>query len=206
MISTKYASQNPASDYPIALADQSGNSEMLRLLLNNVSTTEDCAAVYDLNWAVRGQRIVAIVALLDLGRRPDELQHGTTLLHLAAEKNWLSTLHALLGAKPDLEVTDSAGATPLHIILLIGHEQIVQALLDAGADKESRKESFTPLHSAISEQKINFTKILLNKGASPMAEADNGISDLHLAVMANDLSTVVVLLTRYPALPNTKTR
>jgi ankyrin repeat protein len=198
--------RKPLPTHPIALADQSGDSEMLKLLLEKASQIKDCVETYNLTWAVRGQRTAAIAALLSSGARPDQLTNGTTLLHLAAEKDWLSTLRVLICSKPNLEVTDSECATPLHSAVLKGHKSIVTALLDAGANIEARKESFTPLHLAISEQTINIAQLLLDRGANPTLEADNGINALHLAVMCNDKSTVHNLLTRYPALINTKTR
>ncbi len=201
-----HSSRKPAFDHPVALADRNGNSEMLKLLLDNASSVEDCTATYDLNWAVREQRTAAIAALLALGARPDEKVAGTTLLHLAAGNNWLPTLRVLLCARPSLEITDLDGATALHVSILQSHTPIVEALLDAGADIEARKESFTPLHLAISEHLIDLVQTLLNRGASPTAEADNGINALHLAVMANDKATVGDLLTRYPTLLDTRTR
>ena len=199
-----HSSRTPAPDHPIALADQGGRTEMLKLLLANALSIEDCAATYDLNWAVREQRVAATTALLNLGARPDEKTNGTTVLHLAVRNDWLSTLQALLGAKPSLEVTDTNGATPLHVAVLRGHRSIVEALLDAGADIESKKGSFTALHLAISEHMNTLIQPLLDRGASPVAESDNGINALHLAVMANNRSTVADLLTRCPTLINSQ--
>jgi ankyrin repeat protein len=198
--------KTPAPDHPIALADQSGHAKILKLLLDKAQSIDDCAATYDLNWAVREQRDAATAALLNLGARPDEKKNGTTLLHLAAQNNWVSTLRTLLESKPTLEVTDSDGATPLSVAVVKGHKSSVEALLDAGADIESRKGFFTPLHLAISEQKTSLVQPLLNRNASPIVEADNGINAFHLAVIANDKFTVAEILTRYPILINSKPR
>jgi ankyrin repeat protein len=161
---------------------------MVKLLLQNAPSIEDCALMYDLNWAVREQRTTAIAALLDLGARPDRKTRGITLLHLAAKKGWLATLRAL------------------HVAVLNGHKPVVEVLLDAGADIEARKARLTPHHLAISEQMINIVQPLLDRGASPAAEADNGINTFHLAVRENGTATVINLLNRYAALVNTKTR
>jgi ankyrin repeat protein len=196
----------PALDHPLALADKSGRSEVFKLLLEDALSIDDCKATYDLNWAVREQRPTAIAEFLDQGAKPDRLTDGTTLLHLACQNDWLATLRALLCVNPGLEVTNSDGATPLHVAVMKGHTSIVVALLEAGAEIESRKESFTPLHLAITERKGSVVQTLLDRGASPAAEADNGINALHLAVMANDMSTVSNLLTRDPTLINSRTR
>ena len=201
-----HSSRKPAPDHPIALAAQGGHAEMLELLLEKALSIEDCAVTYNLDWAVREQRDVAATALLKHGARPDEKTNGSTLLHLAAHNDWISTLHTLLKAKPNLEVTDSDGATPLHVAVVKGHKSLVEALLDAGADIESKKGSFSPLHLAISEQKISLIQPLLNRGASPMVEGENGTNALHLAVMANDRLTVAEILTRYPTIVNSKAR
>lgn len=204
-----HSARKPASDHPIALADQNGHSAILRLLLQNAQMIEDCAATYGLHWAVREQRVTAVAALLDLGVRPDNLVDGTSLLHVVAENAWLSILNELLRVRPDLQIADAKGSTPLHIAVLGGHQSIVEALLEAGADIEYKKGPSTPLQLAIDKRKVSVVRRLLDRGASPLVKADIGnhsaVNALHQAVISNDKPMVEELLNHHPNLIGTKT-
>ena len=200
-----HGSRMAEPDHPISLADESGNPEMLKLLLGAAQSIDHCSSIYNLGWAVREQRIATISAFLELGTRPDEVVEGTTYLHLAAEHDWLASLRAMLSIRPNTEIHNSNGDSPLHIAILKGHETIIEALIEGGADIEFRNGPFTPLLLAISEQMFEMVQLLLDLGASPMAAADNGINSLHLAVMGNDVLVVAELLSRFPELINMKT-
>jgi ankyrin repeat protein len=87
-------------------------------------------------------------------------------------------------------VRDEAGATPLHYAAIHGHRQIVQLLLERGADINSRDSRFgaTPAGWAI--------EYLREMGGYLAIELD----DLAYAVRLGDTRWVSRFLNRFPAL------
>jgi len=61
-----------------------------------------------------------------------------TAFHLAAEKNLVDLVEFLfdgrIGGKPDMEVLDIDGRTPLHLLAIAGHERVGKVFLDQGAN------------------------------------------------------------------------
>lgn len=95
---------------------------------------------------------IAAVALedWDLARRlldADASLHGVGALHLMAKRGALASVHWLLANDADPSSRwnhwDSS-VTPLHLAILADHAEVVQALLDAGADswiRDSKHDS-----------------------------------------------------------------
>ena len=85
---------------------------------------------------------------------------------------------------------DKSGATPLHYATLSGHRQIVQLLLERGADINSADRQFgaTPAGWAI--------EYLREKGAYLAIELD----DLAYAIQLGDTRWVARFLKRFPSL------
>ncbi|MFI5912923.1 ankyrin repeat domain-containing protein [Dactylosporangium sp. NPDC051541] len=87
--------------------------------------------------------LAAVVARLDAGVDPRARDaHGRTLAHLLPcvdwRPGWPALLSRLLAAGLDLEARDATGRTPLHSAVHDdGSEELIQALLAAGADPRS---------------------------------------------------------------------
>ncbi|MBI3149751.1 MAG: ankyrin repeat domain-containing protein [Betaproteobacteria bacterium] len=67
-------------------------------------------------------------------------RQGTTALHVAAEED-RSMCRLLISAGVPVNVRNGSGLTPLHFSVLQGKQQIVEALVDLGADVNARTES-----------------------------------------------------------------
>lgn len=74
---------------------------------------------------------------------------SSSLLEICQESVATSVVDLLLAAgwKPDPEIKDSMGRTPLHLCVELGREDMVDALLALGANPNSRdRDGVTPLN------------------------------------------------------------
>jgi ankyrin repeat protein len=101
------------------------------------------------------------------------------LIIKAAKKGDVVTLKSLLaGDKSLLEARDSDGSTPLHCATWKGHQNVVAALLEAGADvnavNQNEHYGTTPLHAAAHANQAAIAKLLLDHGADTKAKDMEG--------------------------------
>lgn len=73
-------------------------------------------------------------------------------------------------------------STPLHIAAVRGDVAAIAALLDAGADIQSRGEhGYSPLHEAVEQGHIDAVRLLLERGASRTVTNDHGHTPIQSA-------------------------
>ncbi|GAP87068.1 putative ankyrin repeat protein [Rosellinia necatrix] len=123
--------------------------------------------------------LVAAGAKIDI---PDS--HGNTPLHQCIQQGDAGATCALLGLGANILKTNSAGDGPLHMAVEVGSEAIIRAILErcargdppargkAGATNLLRRcvdardsRNMTALHLAVSLQRMDALKILLEYGA-----------------------------------------
>jgi hypothetical protein len=81
-----------------------------------------------------------------------------------------------------------AGASPLHLAIVVGNEEIIQLLLDNGANINSRamdRPGGTPLQWAAFWTKRGLVELLVNAGANINSKDNNGCTPLCGATMPN---------------------
>ena len=113
-------------------------------------------------------------------RSPD----GFTSLHLAAYFGGADTVRFLLekGSDIDSVAENTSKVRPLHSGVAGGSFDVVEALLEAGAEHDVRQEGgFTPLMGAAVGGSAEMVRALLSAGADPSALTDDGQSALDLA-------------------------
>ena len=92
-------------------------------------------------------------------------------------------------------------STPLHQAAKHGHTDVVQVLLDGGAEPDKTNcAGYTPLHKVLlafsDKARTDVVKLLLDGGAQPNKEDSNGCTPLHLAAKYGRKEMVEQLLER----------
>lgn len=115
-------------------------------------------------------------------------------LILAVEQKDLAQAQSLLasGSKGD---SIHFSSTAIHKAALLGHEEILHALLDAGADKNVLDEDgATPLHCAVKNGHLMTVQILLVAGAKTEICDNQGKTPFHYALLNNDAAAAETLI------------
>jgi ankyrin repeat protein len=116
----------------------------------------------------------------------------------AAALGKVERLEELLARTPELARAWSAdGVTPLHLACFYGQEEVVECLLEAGADVSvgaQNQAGSTPLHEAARSGHRNIVLLLLAHGADTELSDCQGWTPLHLAASQGYQDIVEVLL------------
>lgn len=117
-----------------------------------------------------------------------------TLLSIAAELGELEVVKLLLNNNASINYADGIGLTPLVYAVMNNHNEVAQALIEAGAKVNVRiegKQIETPLSLAYQQKNKMLFELLLQNGADIHIGAVDYLSD---AVAANDTTLVRQLI------------
>lgn len=114
-------------------------------------------------------------------------------LNMAASNGDLERLKALLSGTSksylDINAPDDEGTPPLVYASCFGHEAVVNALLDAGADIEKKdRHQWTSLMWATANGHSSIAKSLLDRGASVEAKSSTGRTAFDFVTPNSDMS------------------
>jgi len=105
---------------------------------------------------------------------------------------------AFLSASPDLaQAYSHDGWTALHLAAYFGRQELVAALLMAGADVNARTrnaQNNLPLHAAAAGKHREIVDLLLARGSDVNARQEGGWAALHGAAQDGDTSMITSLL------------
>ncbi|KAK8054800.1 hypothetical protein PG993_000027 [Apiospora rasikravindrae] len=153
--------EDPGVWSPLYLAVFHGHLENVKILLEHGAEVDARGREYGsptpLNAAYSNPEIVT--TLLNHNADINYRSYRGTVLYRASEGGYFETVHALLSheTKPDLEIEfdswemghENDSLTPLSAACKYGHTEVMQALLEAGANARHRSRDgdwLTPLH------------------------------------------------------------
>lgn len=120
-------------------------------------------------------------------------------LHDAAREGDIAAVKRLITGGADVqEIDDDTALTPLVTAALAGHKDIVELLIENGADPDGRDgKGYTALHAAAYGGHLDIVVLLIDRGVDPNDHHNKaGITPLHAAVEGNFRDIVAVLLAK----------
>lgn len=119
-----------------------------------------------------------------------------TLLHIASQCGHLQVARVIFNSSNEFEVlkaADENGNTPLYLACESGNIDIVEFLIESGANittVNSRGE--IPLHVASQQKSVEIVQLLLDSGDHTMIEQmdDSGYTSLHHAAENNQTNQI----------------
>ncbi|KAI4216326.1 MAG: hypothetical protein LQ351_001336 [Letrouitia transgressa] len=148
---------------------EDSDSRLMEMLAAQAAHREDEAAGGDEDSVIADKKL-------------SEEEKGTTLqklLHMAASNGDVDRVSRLLRGKAkdfiDVNAADEEGRAPIIYASCFGHEDVVLALLEAGADVDRQdRNQWTSLMWAVTNRHKTIAKILLDHGASSTARSSSG--------------------------------
>ena len=186
---------------PLGWAVQTGNSEIVRLLLDRGARINqgDHDGKTPLAYAQESGKDAIAELLLARGAKPVDYERLIMEAAFAADKTRVERLLAD-GVSVNFKLPD--GATLLHLGAETGEVDFAAFLLSKGAVLESMADRGTPLHSAAFSGRPEMVRFLISKGANPNAMTERNVTPLCRTLEYDDHFDTVRALLEGGANPN----
>ncbi len=187
-----------SGESPVMTASRTGNPQVVERLLA-AGADPNARAVRDqtaLMWAAAQRHSDVVGVLLEYGAdvharsetwsqvmavpphsHPDNQQSvphgGNTALTFAARVGDLPSARMLVNAGADIDDADARGASVIVLAAHSGFRDLVEFVLDEGADPNAAGAGFSALHLAILRRDEDLGRQLLEHGADPNARITN---------------------------------
>lgn len=208
---------NNKGDCPLWSALESGQEEIALVLVKHGVDTDNWSCVGPdgclqtlLHRAIDENNETAAIFLirngcdLDSPRQPgpngeggDEVKENSSPLHLCCQFGLLQVLQALIDHGANVNSVDWENKTPLHVAIQNQYENIISVLLyHPNIDLRIRdKHGNTPFAAALTIRNHKAAQSILERMPNAAEQIDNrGRNFLHLAIMKDDLESVLFLL------------
>ncbi|XP_017568912.1 fibronectin type 3 and ankyrin repeat domains protein 1-like isoform X2 [Pygocentrus nattereri] len=129
----------------LMLACFAGHLDIVKYLRKSGATwqSQDKGGCTPLHWAADGGHLPVIAYMIQDGCEldvRDSVSHWTPLMRVSALSGNAAVASHLIRAGTDVNVRDKDGKTPLMLAVLNNHEELVELLLDSGADHHVKNE------------------------------------------------------------------
>ncbi|XP_061389135.1 rabankyrin-5 [Musca vetustissima] len=131
------------------------------------------------------------------GEGGEEATDKASPLHLCAQWGLVKVLQNLIDHGANVNALDAENKTPLHVAIENQHEEIISILLcHPGIDLKIRdKHGNTPFATALTKRNHRAAQRILDRLPNAAEQMDSrGRNFLHLAIMKDDLESVLFLL------------
>ncbi|WP_195909817.1 ankyrin repeat domain-containing protein [Bacteroidetes bacterium endosymbiont of Geopemphigus sp.] len=134
-----------------------------------------------------------IVQTFNVSEKKDK--DGKTRLHIAAEKDIIKDINALIDKGAEVNAEDKYGYTPLHWAAMNKNTAAIKLLLEKGAkvSAEGKYNKVTPLHLAAETGIVEPVMALIEKGAEVNAEDKYDYTPLHWAARKGQAKVIEAL-------------
>ena len=187
-------------DTPLSYAALKGRADAIEILLvfgADVNTRNDCR--YTPIMVAAYERHAEVVSrLLKGGANPNDEAgfNGSALLIASGSGEWrLPTLRALIEGGANTKLQHPHGFTPIHNIAKFGREDEMAYLIEQGCEVDNPQyDGFTPLVTAIQQNKKECVKLLLNAGADRNRTITKDFRPVHFAAGCPNWQVMQMLL------------
>ena len=155
--------------------------------------TKDDMGRSPLHWSCRSGALDVVKMLVEAGAGVRGIDSkGSTCLIFAASSGHTETVRYLAGLKDvDLNHSGKYGVTALNCALQRGHADVVEVLIDAGADIETKDDmGRSPLHWSCYSGALDVVKMLVEAGAGVRGIDSKGYTCLIFAAANGHTETV----------------
>ena len=159
--------------------------------------TEDPSLAYG-----RTPEGVSYIAVAMYHRRLDiasllESQRTDLDLYEACTMGMVERVQELVTAEPgSVNSFSPDGFPPVALAAYFGHAEVVQALIDAGADVNVQARNpmkVAAIHAAVSAKDARIVEILLRNGADPNLQQQEGYTPMQAAIANKDQANIDLL-------------
>ena len=188
--------------YPIIIASQYGNLEIVKLLIS-YHTNLELKDEYENTALIRASQNDHLDIIKELVNNDADIEtHQGVILRMAAENGYKEVIEYFLKKGVNVDSKDPNGNTALVHASLLNQLNIVKYLLENGADVNAGS-TVTPLMAASYVGNKDIAAFLIRNKANVNIKGDKGLSALTLAA-TNGHSEIVSLLLKNKADINAK--
>ncbi|KAF4966549.1 hypothetical protein FSARC_5791 [Fusarium sarcochroum] len=190
---------------PLEVAIGLNNSEVAKILLEfapdlNAPTTTGHPPAFLASWLGSTDVLETLIPYIDV----DQIWNAERLIHRACFRGWGNVVDKLISRHANLHdpPKDTPKATPVALAAERGHNDVLRALLAAGAAVECPVPLMSsPLHIAAASRNLLACELLLRAGGYINARTEDGSTALSVAADLNSVE-VVECLVSHGADPN----